>query len=881
MTPPPSSHRCATRLSLEPLEDRTVLSTTSVSTALGTINYDPESVSNSSILVDFTNTTANYTGYSALAGTTVQAKLNLLPGYYLVHVSPGVSVSDALTAYAGSGLISVVSPDYLLSIQSTPNDPLYSQQWALPSTSPFGINASTAWDVTTGLPRTVVAEMDTGIDYNHPDLYQNIWINPAEIPASRLKNLKDVDGDGIITMRDLNNPVNQGPGKIMDQNGDGIITAADLLAPMKVDANHNDTGLGGWATGKVDPTTGYVDDIVGWNFVTNTNNPMDDNGHGTHVAGIIGAQGNNGIGVTGVDPNALLMPVKFLDANGSGSIGLYIVALDYAVAAGAKISSNSWAGGDFTSLLYDAINNARSHGVIYVAAAGNGATNIDTNPVYPASYNLDNVVVVASTSKSGALSSFSNYGIGTVDVAAPGEAILSTLPNNKYGQLSGTSMAAPEASGVLALIWSEHPTWTYSQVINQLLSTVQKDSQLTGKVTTGGIIDAGAAVGATPANPAAPTVLSTQTSGPDRYTLNLITVNFSQPIDPATMTASAIQLIGPSGQPIALTSIRAVGGSNNTKWNLQFLTQNTPGTYSLQLASTIKNTQGVALPNYFTTYTISKTAAYANNTAMPIPDVGTVTSPINVTLNDNVQTIALKVNITHTFDADLSLSLVAPNGQTVQLAYRLGGSGDNYTNTVFADSGNKLISAASPPFTGTFKPIQALSSLAGVPALGTWKLVVQDLATGDVGTLVNWSITITTTNGMTLSTSSTSSKTQEVAQPGPAVLTTTVSAPALVGTQLVSPLESPGSATGSTEATVQPGWLVRALQGEQSPTWMQSPPVPAAGEATQVSDAFFQQSLAEASASPTILRSTPGEKEAPGAETAMEESPEGTTFEIV
>src|SRR5262249_49464405 len=161
-----------------------------------------------------------------------------------------------------------------------------------------------------------------------PDLYRNVWLNNAEIPAGRKVNLIDVDGDGLITFNDLADPRNEGTGKITDVNQDGRIDAADGLAPMVKDAQGPDTGAGGWSDGfSEDGDTSHVDDLVGWNFVTNTNAPMDDNNHGTHVAGILGAVGNNGVGVVGVDWQISMMSVKFMDAAGNGSMSDFVSGL--------------------------------------------------------------------------------------------------------------------------------------------------------------------------------------------------------------------------------------------------------------------------------------------------------------------------------------------------------------------------------------------------------------------------------------------------------------------------------------------------------------------------------------------------------------------------
>jgi subtilisin family serine protease len=386
----------------------------------------------------------------------------------------------------------------------TPNDPSFASQWDLNNTGQSGgtagadIHATQAWSVTTGSATTVVAVIDTGVDYDQPDLYQNIWINQAEIPKSRLQNLVDVDGDGIITFHDLSNPINQGIGKITDVNGDGRIDAADILAPMILDANGNDTGLGGWAHHSTqDGDTAHPDDLIGWNFVNNTNNPFDDNGHGTHVSGTIGAMGDDGVGVTGINWSVSIMALKFLDAGGSGTDAGAINALNYSVAHGASISNNSWGGASYDPNLLAAIQNAQAHGDIFVAAAGNNGQNLDVAGFYPASFNLDNMIVVAATDRNDQLASFSNYGAGSVSLAAPGVQILSTTPNGTYSWYSGTSMATPHVTGVLALLKSENPSWSYSQLINQVLSTVDPLPGLQGKTKSGGRLDAAAALGAT------------------------------------------------------------------------------------------------------------------------------------------------------------------------------------------------------------------------------------------------------------------------------------------------------------------------------------------------------------------------------------------------
>ncbi len=671
-------------------------------------------------------------------------------------VAQGVTVDQALAAARARPDVAAAELNQTVSVSVIPNDPNFGTLWGLNNTGQSGgvpdadIDAPEAWDSWTGGTNITVGVIDTGMDYTHPDLYLNVWINQAEIPAAIRSALTDTDGDGLITFWDLNNPVNIGAGKITDLNGNGYIDAGDILKPA---------AQGGWANGVSDDGDGYVDDLVGWNFVNNTNNPFDDNGHGTHVSGTIGAVGNNGIGVTGINWKTQIAALKFLDSSGSGSTANAVAALNYATAHGIQVTNNSWGGGGFSSALNTAISNAQAHGYIFVAAAGNASSNNDTTANYPSNYPQSNVVAVAATTRTDALASFSNFGATTVDLGAPGSSILSTTPNNTYSIFSGTSMATPHVAGAIALVWSQSQMLTYTQVINRILSNVDPDSALAGRTVTGGRLNVQKALNATP--PPADTTgphVTAATAG--AAPVSSVRVTFSESINPSSFTAADVTLTGPGGA-VAVTGVTPVAGTGNTQFDITFAVQSTAGVYTFTVGPNVadaagnlmdQNQNGVngeATDVYTGSFTVdSGPRQYTATPNAPIRDFTTTTSTITVPDSFTIGDVNVKININHTWDGDLRIRLQGPGGTTFfTLSNRRGGSGDNFTNTVFDDEATVAISAGRAPFTGSFRPETALSGLDGGNAQGTWTLTVFDAAAGDIGTLLNWTLILTPSPG--------------------------------------------------------------------------------------------------------------------------------------
>ncbi|NQU75398.1 MAG: S8 family serine peptidase, partial [Planctomycetes bacterium] len=358
-----------------------------------------------------------------------------------------VKANDANTAYveqwlSGNPGIAYYQPNYVMQLWALPDDPSFDELWGLNNTGQDGgtadadIDAPEAWDYTIGSADIIVGVTDTGVDYTHPDLADNMWINPGETADN------GIDDDG----------------------------------------------------------NGFIDDIYGWDFGDDDSDPMDDSsiaGHGTHVAGTIGAVGDNGVGVAGVNWDVSIMALKIADQMGFQWNSSIIAANNYAAMMRTSfgvnicVTNNSYGGYGSDQGIYDSIKRLQSAGILFVAAAGNDDINNDTIPAYPASYDLDNIISVAATDRNDELASFSNYGKTSVDLSAPGVEILSTVPNGQYdGTYSGTSMACPHVVGVAALAWSFAPNATYQEIRDAILHGVDLLPDLRGKVATDGRLNA-------------------------------------------------------------------------------------------------------------------------------------------------------------------------------------------------------------------------------------------------------------------------------------------------------------------------------------------------------------------------------------------------------
>ncbi|PAY16161.1 hypothetical protein CKO51_28085 [Rhodopirellula sp. SM50] len=477
---------------------------------------------------------------AATSSSNPIAEFSALPGLKQVELPEGLDVDQTLDFYRHHPGVIYAEPNYEIRLSVVPDDPGFDSLWGLHNAGQTGgtvdadIDGSEAWEITTGDADTVVAVIDTGVDYLHPDLAANMWSNPGEIA-----------GDGI------------------DNDGNG-----------------------------------FIDDVHGFDFVSGDGDPMDDHNHGTHVAGTIGAVANNGIGVVGVSWNVQIMAVKFLNASGGGSTAAAVSAIQYAVDNGATISNHSWGfNGTASQALADAIEYARAADHIVVAAAGNGGgdqvgDDNDARPFYPANFPHDNLIAVAATDHNDALATFSNFGATQVDLGAPGVGIYSTTRNNSYSTFNGTSMATPHVAGAVALLRSQHPDWPSGKIRDRLLDTVDLIPALESRTTTGGRLNVAAAVAP---DESGPIVVANVPDGDVMKVQDRLRVTFDQRVDVDSFTTDDIlEFQGPLG-PIVVTAVQAVSGSAGRDFEIVFQPQTALGDYVITLGPEIADPFGNAM----------------------------------------------------------------------------------------------------------------------------------------------------------------------------------------------------------------------------------------------------------------------------------------------
>lgn len=416
------------------------------------LDHEAERSGRPEVLVKFKNGTTRemLALLSARLNDRIEDHIENAPGWTAIDDLDDATAADLVAQYRALPEVEYAEENFEISIPDSvdetedqysvrvmirPRDPQFGEQWALLNEGQRGgkqgadIDATAAWSVTTGSEDVVVAVLDSGVDYTHEDLAPNMWTRPAS------------------------------------------------LAPYQ------------------DRELGVIDDVNGFNALDNASDPMDDNGHGTHCAGIIGAEGENDLGIAGVNWNVRIMPLKFMNSGGFGTTKDAIEAINYVIerkkaGVNVRIISASWGSTQKSRALEEVIRKAYENDILFVAAAGNSSVDNDRSPHYPSSYNVPNVVSVAALDRHDHLASFSNYGVKSVAVAAPGVDILSTWLGNSYEEKSGTSMATPVVSGVAALIVAQHPRISVDDLRKKISAASDPIVALKGKVGSGGRINA-------------------------------------------------------------------------------------------------------------------------------------------------------------------------------------------------------------------------------------------------------------------------------------------------------------------------------------------------------------------------------------------------------
>ncbi|GAA6171455.1 S8 family serine peptidase [Colwellia sp. KU-HH00111] len=587
------------------------------------------------------------------------------------HISQGRMANYKLTSILAKKALEKLNqhpavlyaePDYLLKASVMPDDSRFDELWGMHNTGQTGgtddadIDAPEAWEISTGSSDVVVGVIDTGVDHSHTDLTDNAWVNPGEIA-----------GDGI------------------DNDGNG-----------------------------------YIDDVYGINAITGVGDPMDDNGHGTHVSGTIGGTGNNAQGVAGVNHDVSIVGCKFLDAAGSGATSDALECMDYMVALknsgiNLRVLNNSWGGGGSSQAMIDAINASEAADILFVAAAGNDAVDNDVSPHFPSSYEHDSVLSVASTTHTDSMSGFSQWGLTSVDMGAPGSAILSTVPGGGYSSFSGTSMATPHVAGAAALVLSVNPELSVVELKELLMNSGDDNTELNGKTVSGkrlnihtALIDADPTPGFGFSVSPGSIMLTAGETATYNFDVSAI-ADWNGDVDLTVTDSLGSAALSASTVTPGTSFILTVPTVADTAWgDYQFTVTGTSGEIvKSKTVSLYVNPQGL---NDFT---------YNNTTPAAIPDndPSGVTSTITIADALTVFGSSTFVDITHTYIGDLIVKLTSPAGTTAVLHNQAGGSADD-------------IAQSFPS-----------SAFNGESTLGDWTLSIEDTYAADTGNLNNWSIT--------------------------------------------------------------------------------------------------------------------------------------------
>lgn len=607
---------------------------------------------------------------SGLSANEIDTKYKHVLGGRLSKMElSSVKASDALKKLNNHPAIEYAEPNYILKADATPDDTDFSSLWGLHNTGQSGgtadadIDAVEAWDITTGSNEVIIGVIDTGVDYTHPDLAANMWVNPGEIA-----------GDGI------------------DNDGNGV-----------------------------------VDDVHGFSAYNDNGDPMDGQGHGTHVAGTIGAKGNNALGVVGVNWDVSIIGCQFLSPSGTGSTADAIECIDYMTnlkvnhGVDIKATNNSWGGGGFSQALVDSIDAAGDAGILFIAAAGNDGDDTDVTPHYPSSYESDVIMSIASTDRNDDLSIFSvgasSYGLESVDMGAPGSAILSTTPGNTYSTYSGTSMATPHVAGAAALVWSINPELSPLEMKELLMNSGDAIASLDGKTVSGNRLNVERAIQDADPEPGfklsvSPSNVELTAGETATYTFSLgsiadwsgeVALALDSGLAGATLSAATAQ----PGEEFTLT----VPTSADTQW----------GDYSF----TVTGTSGELVKEKSVTLSVLpqglRDITYPGGEGGDIPDNNTSGISSTMTVTDDVTIFGSStyVNITHTWIGDLTVTLTSPAGTVATLHAGAGGSADDIDQSFASDK------------------------FDGENAAGDWTLTVVDAASADTGTLNNWNLTLT------------------------------------------------------------------------------------------------------------------------------------------